>query len=326
MSGPIARFACVLGIALVGAACTVSTSVAQTLAPVPYPQRVVTLVTHSTPGSGSDIFLRELAKYLQKYINATFIVENDDGGSGAKAVSRVAAAKPDGSMFYAATPTYILTSLLSKPTNTYRDLDPVVNFFTDAGFAYTRTDSPYKTLKDVIDHARSSRGRWGVSNPASLERETAEQLKLAAKVNPAIVSHQGGSDMMINVLNGTLDMGLGEIEEIRPQLEGRKLRLVATFNDVRMTNYPDVPTAKELGYNVVMVKFRGLAAPKGLPPAIMKIWDDAARKILADSEYRKSYMAENLVPHYLPHDSYGPFIAQFAADTSNFLKSTGVIR
>ena len=109
MSGPITRFACVLGIALVGAACTVSASVAQTLAPVPYPQRVVTLVTHSTPGSGSDIFLRELAKYLQKYINATFIVENDDGGSGAKAVSRVAAAKPDGSMFYAATPTYILT-------------------------------------------------------------------------------------------------------------------------------------------------------------------------------------------------------------------------
>ena len=73
-----------------------------------------------------------MAKYLHRYINATFIVENDEGGSGAKAVSRVAAAKPDGSMFYATTPTYILTSLLSKPANTYRDLDPVVNFFTDS--------------------------------------------------------------------------------------------------------------------------------------------------------------------------------------------------
>lgn len=326
MSGPIARFASVFGVAMAGSVCSASAVSAQTPVPVPYPQRVVTLITHSTPGSGSDIFLRQLAKYLHKYINATFIVENDDGGSGAKAVSRVAAAKPDGSTFYAATPTYILTSLLSKPTNTYRDLDPVVNFFTDAGFAYTRTDSPYKTLKDVIDHARSSRGRWGVSNPASLEREAAEQLKLAAKVNVAIVSHQGGSDMMINVLNGTLDMGLGEIEEIRPELEGHKLRLVATFNDTRTDNYPSVPTAKELGYNVVMVKFRGLAAPKGTPPAIMKIWDDAARKILADPEYKKTYMDENLVPRFLAHDQYGPFIAQFAADTSNFLKSTGVIR
>jgi putative tricarboxylic transport membrane protein len=326
MNGPIARLASLFALAMLGAAWAVSTAEAQAPVPVPYPHGVVTLVTHSTPGSGSDIFLRELAKYLHKYINATFIVENDDGGSGAKAVSRVAAAKPDGSMLYAATPTYILTSLLSKPTNTYRDLDPVVNFFTDAGFAYTRADSPYKTLKDVIDHARSSRGRWGVSNPASLERETAEQLKFAAKVNPAIVSHQGGSDMMINVLNGTLDMGLGEIEEIRPQLEGRKLRLVATFNDARMDNYPAVPTAKELGYDVVMVKFRGLAAPKGMAAAIMKIWDDAARKILADPEYKKSYEDENLVPRFLAHDQYGPFIAQFAADTSNFLKSVGVIR
>src|SRR4029077_11106184 len=91
---------------------------AQTNARIAYPQKVVTLVTHSSPGAGSDVFLRELVRYLQKYVNATFIVENDEGGSGAKAVSRVAAAKPDGNMLYASTPTYILTSLLSRPTNT----------------------------------------------------------------------------------------------------------------------------------------------------------------------------------------------------------------
>ena len=150
---------------------------AQTNARIPYPQKVVTLVTHSSPGAGSDVFLRELVKYLQRYINATFIVENDEGGSGAKALSRVAAAKPDGSMFYATTPTFILTSLLSKPTNTYRDLEPVVNFFTDSEVIYTRAESPYKTLKDVLDHAKTARGRWGAANPASLERQAAEQLK-----------------------------------------------------------------------------------------------------------------------------------------------------
>jgi len=293
---------------------------------VPYPVKVVTLVTHSSPGSGSDVVLREQIKYLQRYINTTFIVENDEGGSGAKAVSRVAAAKPDGSMFYAATPTYVLTSLMSKPTNTYRDLEPLVNFFNDSEVVYTRAQSPYKTLKDVIDHARSARGRWGVSNPASLERESAEELKRAAKVNTAIISHDGGSDMMINVLNGTLDIGIGEIEEIRAQLEANKVRLLATFNPQRIAAYPDVPTAKELGYDVVLTKFRGLAAPKGLPPAIVKIWNDAAQKVLNDPEYKKSYLAENLAPHFMGHDEYGPFITQFASDTATFLKSTGVIR
>src|SRR5438445_11531107 len=184
------RFIFELGFVASGMVSALSAAPAQTNAPVPYPQKLVTLVTHSSPGSGSDVFLRELTRYLHKYINATFIVENDEGGSGAKAVSRVAAGKPDGSIFYATTPTYILTSLLSKPANTYRDLDPVVNFFADSGFAYARADGPYKTLKDVIDHARIGRSRWGVSNPASLERQAAEQLKRAAKVNAAIVSHE----------------------------------------------------------------------------------------------------------------------------------------
>lgn len=306
----------------VGAATSEST--AQT--PLPYPQKTVTLVTHSSPGSGSDIFLRELSRFLHRYLDANFVVENDGGGSGAKAVARVAQAKPDGSVFYATTPTYILTSLLSKPAKTYQDLDPVVNFFSDAGFLYARADGPYKTLNDVIAHAKAARGRWGVSNPGSLERQAAERLKIAAKVNVAVVSHSGGSDMMINVLNGTLDMGVGEIEEIRPQLEGRKLRLLASLTDTRTPGFADVPTARELGYDVTMVKFRGLAGPKGLPAAITKLWDETAKKILADPDYVKIYTAENLVPRYLAHDQYAPFTSQFASDTLSFLKSTGVVR
>lgn len=316
-----------LSAAWLGAFCVILAwpAAAQTNERVPYPQKVVTLVTHSSPGAGSDVFLRELVKYLQRYINATFIVENDEGGSGAKALSRVAAAKPDGSMFYATTPTFILTSLLSKPTNTYRDLEPVVNFFTDSEVIYTRSDGPYKTLKDVLDRAKAARGRWGAANPASLERQAAEQLKRVAKVNAAVVSHDGGGDLMINVMNGTLDMGVGEIEEIRAQLEGHKVRLLATFNEKRMANFPDVPTVEELGYNVTVKKFRGLAGPKGLPPAITKIWDDVAQKILADPEYKKTYGGESLSPNFMSHDQYGPFIAKFAADAGNFLKSTGVI-
>jgi tripartite-type tricarboxylate transporter receptor subunit TctC len=299
---------------------------AQTNARIPYPQKVVTLVTHSSPGAGSDVFLRELVKYLQRYINATFIVENDEGGSGAKAVARVAAARPDGSMLYASTPTYILTSLLSKPTKSWRDLEPVVNFFTDSEIIYVREQSPYKTLKDLIDHTKIARGRWGAANPGSLERQAAEQLRIAAKVNASVVSHGGGGDMMINVLNGTLDMGVGEMEEIRAQYESHKVRVLATFNPVRIPALPDLPTVKESGYNVVLVKFRGLAGPKGLPPAVSKIWEDAAQKILADPEYQKTYGNEHLTPHFIAHDQYGPFIAKFAEDTGNYLKSTGVIR
>ena len=300
---------------------------AQDAAPLAYPHRVVTLVTHSSPGGGSDVFLRELVRHLRRHIDATFVVQNVSGGSGARAVARVATADPDGSVLYATTPTYILTTLLSQPQHGYDDdLEPLVNFFTDSEIVYTRTDGPFMTLRDVVDHARADRGRWGAANPASLERQAAEQLKRAAFVDSAIVSHEGGGDLMINVLNGTLDIGVGEIGETRAQLEAGQIRLLATFNRTRIPAYPDVPTIQEYGYDVVMEKFRGLAGPKGLPPEIIAIWNEAAEQLLADPEYVAAYGRENLFANYISHDDYATFVGEFAAETEDFLREAGVIQ
>jgi tripartite-type tricarboxylate transporter receptor subunit TctC len=294
--------------------------------PAAYPHQVVTLVTHSSPGGGSDVFLREMSKHLGKYIKATFVVENVQGGSGARAMSRLATAKPDGSVLYATTPTYIYTSLMSKPANTYRDLEPLVNVFTDAEVVYTRVDAPFKDLKEVIAHAKDKRGRWGVANPASLERMAAERLKQASGVNAAVVSHEGGGDMMINVLNGTLDIGIGEVQEIRSQLEGKKVRILATFNAERLPDFPDVPTVKESGYDVVLNKFRGLAGPKGLPADVIAAWEKAVPQLLKDPEYRKVYGAESLVPNFISHDAYVKFVNEFATTSESFLKETGAVK
>src|SRR5689334_4935 len=80
-----------------------------------YPHSTVTLVTHSSPGGGSDVFLRTLGRFLGPKMGTVFVVENVRGGSGARAVAKVAQSPADGSVFYATTPTYIQTTLLSKP-------------------------------------------------------------------------------------------------------------------------------------------------------------------------------------------------------------------
>jgi putative tricarboxylic transport membrane protein len=294
--------------------------------PAAYPHKVVTLVTHSSAGGGSDVFLREMTKHLRKYINADFVVENVQGGSGARAMAKLASSKPDGSIFYATTPTYVFTSIMSKPQNTYKDLDPLVNFFTDAEVIYTRADGPFKSLKDVIAHAKDKGGRWGVANPASLERQAAEKLKTAAGVKAAIVSHDGGGDLMINVLNGTLEIGVGEIQEIRAQLEGNKVRVLATFNDKRLEKFPDVPTVKESGFDVVLSKFRGLAGPKGLPADVVTIWEKAVPQVLADPDYKKVYGGDSLVAHFMPHAEYKKFVADFGESSESFLKEAGALK
>jgi putative tricarboxylic transport membrane protein len=294
--------------------------------PAAYPHKVVTLVTHSSPGGGSDVFLREMVKHLGKYINATFIVENVSGGSGARAMSKLATSKPDGSVFYATTPTYIFTSLMSKPQHTFRDLQPLAVLFADPEVLYTRADGPFKSVKDVIDHARKSRGRFGVANPASLERQAAERLRVAAKVNAAVVSHEGGGDLMINVLNGTLDAGVGEIQELRAQLAGNKVRLLGSFTEQRLADFPDLPTVKEQGFDVVVHKFRGLAGPKGLSSDVIAIWEKALPQLLADPEYKKVYGQESLIVDFRGSTAATTLVNTFAQEAEAFLKESGVIK
>ena len=105
------------------------------------------LVTHSSPGGGSDVFLRTMAPHLSRIMGANFVVENMQGGSGARAMMTIARATPDGGMFYATTPTFIYTSLLSKPPASYTDLEPLVNIFFDPEVLYTAADSRFKTLR-----------------------------------------------------------------------------------------------------------------------------------------------------------------------------------
>jgi tripartite-type tricarboxylate transporter receptor subunit TctC len=286
---------------------------------------VVILATHSSPGGGSDVFLREMAPHLSRILGASVVVENLAGGSGAKAMSVVANARPDGGMFYATTPTFVYTSLLSQTPVMYTDLEPLVNVFFDPEVLYTASDSRFTTVQQVLDHARGGGGRWGAANPASLERQTLEQLKARTQVTPAIVTFEGGGDMMINVLNHTLDMGIGELQELRSQLDARRIRLLGVVGEERLPQFPDVATLKEQGIDLAVRKFRGLAGPKGTPPDIVARWEDAIPKLLSDPAYQRLYTDNGLQPGFIPQAEYVAFVRDFGRETEAFLKESGVI-
>jgi tripartite-type tricarboxylate transporter receptor subunit TctC len=293
-----------------------------------YPVDRVTLVTHSSPGGGSDVFLRDLAKHLGPIMNVRFVVENITGGSGAKAMAHVAKAKPDGSVYYATTPTYIQTSLLSKPEFGYTSLEPVAIVFQDPEVIFTRADAPWNSLSELLDHARRNPGksRWGAANPASLERIALERLAKKAGVKAPVVPHEGGGDMMINVLNGTLDIGVGEVQEMQGQLQAGKIRLLATLSEQRLALLPNVPTAKEQGVDLVVRKFRGLAGPKGLPPEVTKALEAGLAKALADPAYKASYTKNDLLPAFMNRQDATAFTRDFAGELTQSMQELGVVK
>lgn len=292
-----------------------------------YPHDTITIYTHSKPGSGSDLFLRSIATPLSKYLGANVVVDYWAGGSGAKAMANLAVAPADGSVFYATTPTHITTSLLSKPEKTFKDIDYVVNFFYDPEIFYTKADSPFNTIKDAVDFAVANPGKakWGGASAGSLERQIFEKIKKKHNADVAVIPHEDGAGLLINVLNGTVDIGVGELAELSGQIAAGELKPLGVYMPDRLPTLPEVPTAKELGVDdEVIIKFRGLAGPKGIPAETIALIEAAAQKVLADQDYKKEYDALNLIPGYMGQEEYRAYVAKFVESQEKFYADFGV--
>ena len=292
-----------------------------------YPHDTVTLITHSRSGGGTDVFLRQMTKYLGEYLGADFVVENVRGGSGAKAMARLAGSPADGSIFYGTTPTFINTSLLSKPEYTYKDLTGVANVFLDPQVVYVRAASPFENLTQVVEEATADSGSviFGVTTPGSLDRQVMEKFKALTGVESPVVTHDGGGELLISVLNGTVSLGIGEIQELTAQLEAGEVRLITTYTQDRLEEFPDVPTALEQDIDLVVNKFRGIAGPKGLPDEIFEKWETALQAVLEDEEFKAWYSAQSLVPSFMPHEEYNAFLEDFAAEQEEFFVKYGIV-
>jgi tripartite-type tricarboxylate transporter receptor subunit TctC len=293
---------------------------------IKYPVDTVTLVTHSSPGGGTDVYLREMIKFLAPAMGTEFAVENVRGGSGAKAIAKVAGSPADGSVFYGSTPSYINMSLLSKPEFGHDSVEPVVGIFLDPQVIYVRKDSPLKSFTDIIADAKANPGKqkWGTGTPASMERQALEEFKRKAGVDVTIVTHDGGGDMMINVLNSSLDLGIGEIQEFRGQIDAGEIRVIGVFTEDRLADFPDAKTAKEEGIDMVVKKFRGIVGPKGLPPEVIQAWEAGVQKVLLDPEFQKWYKAASLIPAYMTHEEFTTFMSSVVREQDAYFKEYGI--
>lgn len=293
-----------------------------------YPHKTVTLVTHSSAGGGTDVFLRGMVGYLGEAIGANFVVENVKGGSGANAMAKLANSPADGSIFYGTTPTYINTSLLSNPEFDYTDMEGIVNVFMDPQIVYVKADSPFQSLTDLIEAAKADpiAVPFGVTTPGSLDRQVMEQFKSITGVTSPVITHDGGGELLISVLNSTVAVAIGEVQELTAQIEAGEVRLLATYTNERLPNFPEIATAKEQGIDIVVNKFRGLAGPRGVPQDIKDLWAAGIAKVLEDPEFKDWYLSQGLVATLMPAAEYEAFLNAFAEDQKDFLIEYGILK
>lgn len=288
-----------------------------------YPSKPVTIVVHTGPGGGMDLFAREIAKRLQPVLGQPVVVENRPGGSSAVAMQYVASQPADGYTLIGITDTLIITPIKNKTPKSIKDLTPVAQLLTDPNVLFVRSDSKYTKISQMLADLKGGT-RLRIAQTQVGSPESSALLKLIERYglrNIVPVPIQDGGAGVTAVLGGHLVASLAEPAEIAAQLEAKQARVLVTFTTKRIPQMPDVPTFNELGYDVAIDKFRGIAAPKGTPANVVARLEKALKQVLDSADYKKVYDANFQIPNFIGSKGFAEFLDRKQADyTAAFAK------
>ena len=264
-----------------------------------YPSREITLVVQYKAGGPIDLVTRVLAEYLKKELGVPIIVENRIEGAAIKGLLDVYKAKPDGyTLLSNLLPRNAQMEIVYNAPYKLLDLTYLPAFYRLEGFLIVNRDSPYRTLKDLIDASKNKFLNAGTCGQGSRSQLEVMLLKKKVGVELEVVPFNGCAPSMMAVLGGHVDMMASEAPAML--LQGDKIRPLAIYSDQRHPKYPDVPTFKELGYDLPgEYTMFGLSGPPGLPANVCKVLTDAMVKVTKDPEFIKRVEDMGAPPIYL---------------------------
>jgi tripartite-type tricarboxylate transporter receptor subunit TctC len=283
-----------------------------------FPGKPITLIVPWPAGGSTDRHLRTLAEIAAKNFGQNVIVENRPGGGGTTGPGTMAlTAKPDGY-----TIAQYPMGMVRLPHMQKVPWDPLKDFTFIIGisgytFGFTvRADSRYKSFNEYIEAARKAPGKidYGSTGTGTSPHLLMEELAGIAGVELNHVPFKGNADLTQALLGGHV-MAMSDATGWDKFVDGGQMRLLVTLGEQRTRRWPTVPTAKELGYNVVSTSPYGLVGPKGMDPTVTKTLHDAFRKAMDDPKHVELLAQLNQDPWYRSGDDYAKWAReQFAKD------------
>ena len=273
-----------------------------------YPTKPITLVVPFPPGGGADTVGRPLASVAQQHLGQPMVVLNKPGGSGAVGAQYVANAKPDGyTILHALNPVTELPQvdqmLGRTPAFKKEQFIPIGQVTVTPFAVMVTTDSRWKTFQEFVAEARQKPDEFQYAS-AGVYSTTHFMWEMILRATNLKVRHMpttGGGPIMMAVLGKNVDIGHCVVPAVcAPQVDARKIRLLAITSEKRLPAYPDVPTLKELGYDVTHSIWHALMVPAGTPPEIVAklrqglkgmVDDEAFKSLLAKLGERPQYMS-----------------------------------
>ena len=312
-------------------------AIALVLAPVAlaqsdYPNKQVTMVVPFPPGGVADITARPLADAMGRILKQPVIVENKSGAGGGVGMQYVARAKPDGYTILLALSSISIIPEADKvlgrdPMFQLNQLVPIARFTADPTVLAVRADSPYKSVKDLLDAAKKAPGTipYGSSGNYGTMHVPMEMLNAAAGTKMLHVPFTGAGPAVVALLGGQVAALSTGPSTVMGHVKSGKIRVLATWGESRHPALPDVPTLKELGYDATFSQWTGLFVPAGTPQPVIEKLREASRAAVADPAFKTALEKVETPIQYLDQPQFKAFWDRDATKLAQVVQKIGKV-
>jgi tripartite-type tricarboxylate transporter receptor subunit TctC len=274
-----------------------------------FPTKPITLICPFTPGASADVALRALANAAGKELGQQIIVENKPGVSGTLGASNLVNAKPDGYTLSQVTNTLVRQPFIGKTGyDVTKDFTYIMGVTAFEFGLVVRADAPWKTFRELIAYAKKHPGlSYGTTGVGAAQHQAMHRIGEIEQIKWTHVPYKGQAPAMTDLEGGHLHM-LSDTTAWAPFVDAGNFRLLAVYNERRLKRWPDVPTLKELGYDIADSVPWGIVGPAGMDPAIVKRLDAAFRKAMEDKTFLDSLALLGQEPRYLSSEDYRKYM------------------
>jgi tripartite-type tricarboxylate transporter receptor subunit TctC len=292
-----------------------------------FPNRPIRLICPWPAGGVTDTQMRVFAEAVSKHLPQPVVIENRPGASGTLGAIAMRAARPDG---------YLLTQF---PITVFRfpfmQDNPAWNPLTDftyvahvTGYLFgvaVRADSDFRTFQDLIAWAKANPGRlsYGTPGVGTTLHITMERIALAARVELLHVPFRGFADNSTALLGGTT-MALADSSSWVPLVEAGRMRLLCVWTAERVARFPDVPTLRELGYDIVATSPYGVGGPAGMDPAVVRTLETALLKAIEEPAHLEVLARFDMGKEPMGHAEYTEVVKRMVEIEREFVQRLGL--
>lgn len=297
-----------------------------------FPSRPITMIVPFPPGGVADITGRPTAAAMEKILKQPVVIANRSGAGGAVGNAAVANAKPDGYTILMALSSITVIPAADalfdrKPAYSLDQFMPIALISADPTILVVHPSLPVKSLKELVALARSKPGQMSFSSSGvyGALHMPMEMFLHAAKLKMRHVPTNGGGPAITVLLGGHVEMTAGGPAAISSHVKAGKLRPIVSWGAKRHEAYPDVPTFKELGYDIEYYIWAGMFAPRGTPEPVMKVLRDATRKTVEDPDFKKTMANVNSPIQYMDAPEFATYWMADAKRLAALVKVVGKV-